>query len=502
MTFQRRKTAQLLGIDLGTSSVKVALVDEGGQVLATGSKEYPVQTPQLHYAEQEPEHWWTATVEATRQALAQVPRVQVAGIGIDGQMHGGVLLGADQRPLGKAIIWADQRSAVQVTELVGLIGQEQFRAAGTLPAAGFMISTLRWLQQHDPAQLDYARAALLPKDYVRLRLTGEFATDASDASATGLFDIHQRQWSNTIIHTLGLPDAIWPPILDSAQAAGTLTNEAASTLGLSAGIPVATGCADQVAAALGNGLIDPGIGSISVSTGGTVVVPLAIAQTDPLLRMHTFCHAPADRWYLLGAMLCAGMALRWLRDLHGLTAEPDAYGRLAALAAEIQPGSDGLYFLPNLVGERIPLAGAPVPAAFVGLSLQHGLGHLSRAIMEGVAFVLRQLVALAVELNAPATAFYALGGGLTNGKVWRQIVTDVLNLPLRLPSGRERAAAGAALLGGIAGGIYSNYAQATEATAAPYTLVEPDPVRAALYNERYQHFVALYRLLADRAAKE
>jgi len=487
---------QLLGIDLGTSSVKVAIVDESGQVLATGGREYPIDIPQSQRAEQEPERWWTATVEATRQALAQAPSAQVAGIGLDGQMHGGVLLGSNHRPLGPAIIWADQRSTAQATELVRLFGKERFAAVGTLPATGFMISTLRWLQQHDPAQLEQARSVLLPKDYVRLRLTGEIATDASDASGTGLFDIGQRRWSQTFIRTLGLPDGIWPSVLDSGQVSGWLTSEAADALGLAVGIPVATGCADQAAAALGNGLVDPGIGSVSVSTGGTIVVPLAVAQTDPLLRVHTFCHAPADRWYLLGAMLCAGMALRWLRDSIGLSAAPDAYSRLAALAAEIRPGSDGLIFLPNLVGERTPLTNGQVPAAFVGLTLQHGLGHMARAIMEGVAFVMRQLVEIMVELDAPASAFYALGGGLMNGKIWREIVMDVLGRPLRLPSGRERAAAGAAMLGGIAGRVYDSYAQATQATAAAFILIEPDSGRAAVYDERYRHFVETYRLLA------
>lgn len=491
-------TIHLLGIDLGTSSVKVALVDETGQVLATGSREYPIETPQRNRAEQQPEHWWTATVAATRQALVQVPRAQVAGIGVDGQMHGGVLLGADRQPLGPAIIWADQRSMAEAAELIRLIDKDQFIAAGTLPAAGFMAATLRWLQQHDPVQLERARTALLPKDYVRLRLTGELATDASDASATALFNIRERQWSPSIIRTLGLPEDIWPPVLDSAQISGLLTTGAAEALGLAAGIPVATGCADQAAAALGNGMIDPGIGSVSVSTGGTVVVPVALPQTDPLLRLHTFCHAPVDRWYLLGAMLCAGMALRWLRDLHGLSGDPEAYNRLAVLAAEVQPGSDGLIFLPYLVGERTPATAAQAKAAFTGLTLQHGLGHMARAIMEGVAFALRQLVEIMMELNAPATAFYALGGGLTNGSIWRQIVTDVLDRPLRLPARRERAAAGSALLGGIAGGIYGNYTQAAEATAASYTFTAPDPTRAAVYREHYQQFVETYRLLIAR----
>ena len=489
--------AQLLGIDLGTSSVKVIVIDEAGRVLAAGSCEYPIDVPQQGYAEQQPERWWSAVVQATRQALTQVSGTSVVGIGIDGQMHGGVLLNRDNKPLGSAIIWADQRSTPQSAELLELIGKEQFATVGTLPMPGFMACTLRWLQQHDPAQVEQTRSVLLPKDYVRLRLTGEIATDASDASGTALFDINQRAWSNSIIGKMGLPDSIWPPVLESAQPGGLLTRDAAEEMGLLPGIPVAVGCADQVAASLGNGLIDPGIGSISISTGGTVVVPLAIAQTDPLLRLHTFCHAPVDRWYLLGAMLSAGMALRWLRDLHSQNANSLTYEQLAALAADVPPGSDGLFFLPYLVGERSPLMDPKARGAFVGLTLRHGLGHMARAIMEGVAFALRQIVETVVGLNAPVTEFYALGGGLMNGPIWRQIVTDVLGYPLRLSLAQGRTAAGAAILGGIAAGIYSNYQEAKDATVTEYQLTEPDISRTRRYAECYQQFVELYPLLSD-----
>ncbi len=490
--------ARLLGIDLGTSSVKAVIADERAHVLGVGSQEYRIEVPQPGWAEQEPEAWWQATITAVRQALAEAgsPTTDVIdAIGFSGQMHGTILLDAERQPVGRAIIWADQRSAVEVGEIMSLVGTDQLaRIAGTAPAAGFMGPTVRWLQKHDPARLEQARSVVLPKDYVRLRLTGEVGTEATDGSSTALFDVRQRQWSSTIIETLDMPDNIWPNVYESADVVGALTKPAAQALGLPAGIPVTAGCGDQPAQAVGNGLIDPGVGSVTIGTGGQLFAPMTRPQADPLLRLHSFCHAPADRWFVMGAMLSAGLSLRWLRNTMGMAQDPDAYNRLAALAADVPPGCNGLLFMPYLVGERSPLMDPLARGCFVGLTLGHELGHLARAIMEGVAFAMRQILDVMTGIGTPIDQLLASGGGLASA-VWRQIVADVLARPLRLSTGRERAGAGAAVVAGIGVGVYSSYSEAQRAVALPFELTEPDPQRSAIYAEQYKRFVQLYPLL-------
>ncbi len=486
---------QLLAIDLGTSSVKVVVVDLLGRLLGVGAQEYPLQSVRPGWAEQAPEAWWQATVRALHQAVDQAGPVQIAAIGLSGQMHGTVLVDAALQPIGPAIIWADQRSTAEVEEFVLRVGRQRLaEIAGTAPATGFMGPTLLWLQRHDPARLDRARAALLPKDYLRLRLTGHVATEASDASATALFDVRQRRWSEEILRAVQAPAALLPEVLEPAALAGALLPAAAAELGLPAGIPVVAGCADQVAQALGNGLLDPGSGSVTVGSGGQVFAPLSAPRSDALLRLHTFCHTPADRWYLLGAMLTAGLSLRWLRDLLGLTHEADAYATLGRQAAQTPPGADGLLFLPYLAGERSPVMDPQARGCFVGLTLRHQPGHLARAIMEGVAFALRDILEIMATLQAPPERLLAVGNGLAS-PVWRQIVADVLGRPLYLPAGREQAGVGAALLAGIGAGLYSGYAEARQVVPAPVEATEPHPANTAFYDEHYQRFRQVYPAL-------
>jgi xylulokinase len=484
----------LLGIDLGTSGVKAVLLDETGRLLASGTQEYPIDSPRPGWAQQDPADWWRATRAAVGQALAKAGRVEA--IGLSGQMHGTVLLDRSHRPLAPAIIWADQRSRDEAREMLGQVGQQRMaQVAGTAPATGFLGPTLLWLQRHRPRLVNRAVTVLLPKDFLRLRLTGEVASEATDASATALFDIRYRRWSAEIVDLLGLRGDLLPPLLAPAQVAGRLLPAAGRDLGLPAGIPVVAGCADQVAQAIGNGLLDPGQNSLTLGSGGQWFVPLDRPAADPELRLHTFCHAPAGRWYLLGATLTAGLSLRWLRDLLSWSDEPDAFSRLSAEASRIAPGADGLLFLPYLAGERSPLMDPQARGCFVGLTLQHGRGHLARAIMEGVAFAMRQIRETMAPLGVPAVhALVASGNGLA-GPVWRQIVADVLNLPLRLPGGRERTAAGAALLAGIGTGVYVSYVATREAVPAPQEATEPDPGQVPVYDERYELFCRLYPAL-------
>ena len=483
----------LLGIDLGTSSVKVVVCTLEGAIEGIGNAEYPILTPLPGYAEQDPEDWWRATISAVGQAMHDAGGPEVLGIGFSGQMHGFVPMGADKTPLRPAIIWADQRSASLLPEIQELVGTELLATTcGTAPAAGFLISSLFWLQKHEPGVVDRVATLLMPKDYVRFRLTSEFGTDASDAAATGVFNVRERAWADEVIDRLKFPPSIFPKVLPSAQIVGPLTRSAAQELGLAAGIPVSTGCADQPAQAVGNGLIDPPLGSVTIGTGGQAFAPLATPLFDAELRLHTFCHAPEARWYLLGAMLSAGMALRWLRGILG--SERWSYAQLDQVAAEVEPGSEGLIFLPYLVGERSPLMDPSAKGTFVGLTLRHGPGHMVRALLEGVTFALRQIIETMVDCGAELNRLVASGNGLAS-PLWRQMLADVLNRPLyqgRDKHAAERAGVGAALIAGIGVGSIDGYNGAQSFAPKFNAETAPDPRSAELYEVRYGRFLDLY----------
>ncbi|HYY26752.1 MAG TPA: xylulokinase, partial [Chthoniobacterales bacterium] len=418
--------SSLLGIDLGTSSVKVVVLALDGSISGIGSDEYPILIPSPGYAEQDPDQWWSATVSAIREALDRAGRPEIASIGFSGQMHGFVPIGPDSAPVNPAIIWADQRSAQLIPEIESILGPD-LKSCGTAPAAGFLISTLFWFQKHQPQLFDRAQTLLMPKDYVRLKITGEIGTDASDASATGLFDVRNRAWSNDLIERLNLPRSIFPKINESTDPVGVVTKQAAAELGIKAGIPVTVGSADQPAQAVGNGLINPPLGSVTVGTGGQVFIPLHEPILDSKLRLHTFCHAPRERWYLLGAMLSAGMALRWFRSILGN--DRFSYAELDRIANEVEPGSGGLTFLPYIVGERSPIMDPRARGGFVGLTLGHRPAHLARALLEGVAFALRQIIETMEECGASLPKLVASGNGL-GSPVWRQMLADILQRPL------------------------------------------------------------------------
>ena len=491
----------LLAIDIGTSSVKVILYDpDAARIITSAFREYPILQPVTGAAEQNPEDWWIATVAAVRQACAAgLAGQRVEGIGITGQMHGTVLLDAQDQPLRAAIIWADQRATNTCERMIEQIGSERFtRIAGTVPAVGFMGVTLTWLLEQDPASLDHAHTVLLPKDYVRLRMTGERATDVSDAASTALFDIAGRTWSTELLEQLGLPQHIFPQVLKSQALAGYLSSRAAAEFGLPVGIPVCAGCADQPAQALGNGLLDPGAASITIGTGGQVFQPLQAVQplpTDP--RLHVFNHAAPDRYYVLGAILAGGLSLRWLRNLLGMAQQPNAYEVLSAAAAQIPPGAGGLIFLPYLVGERTPHMDARARGAFIGLTMKHDTGHLARAVMEGVAFALCQTLQISQSLSGTAERI-VLSGGAAESPVWRQLQADIYGVPLQRSLMKEQTSVGAALLAGVATGTFASLEDACSSAVQLGDWIEPDMVYHARYQALFERFVALYpRLRAD-----
>src|ERR1700726_716957 len=481
----------LLGIDLGTSSVKVVVFAMDGSIRGIGSAEYPILTPSVGYAEQDPEEWWRATVVAVHEAMEKAGRPEISGIGFSGQMHGFVLIGSDRTALGPAIIWADQRSADLLPEIKSIVGPD-LKKCGTAPAAGFLISTLFWLQRHQPELLDRALTLLMPKDYIRLKITGELGTDESDASATGIFDVEQRTWADDLIERLKLPRSIFPVAKESIELVGSLTKDAAVQLGLVPGIPVSAGSSDQPAQAVGNGLIDPPLGSVTIGTGGQVFVPLTEPLFDPELRLHTFCHAPRARWYLLGAMLSAGMALRWFRAILG--SDRFSYSELDRIAGEVEPGCEGLTFLPYIVGERSPIMDARARGGFVGLALRHGPEHMARALLEGVAFALRQIIETMEECGASLPKLVASGNGL-GSPLWRQMLADVIGRPLfqgQDAYAAERAGVGAAIIGGIGAGIFKGYEEARSLAPVFDVITAPAPDRVDQYEAAYHRFLDLY----------
>jgi xylulokinase len=489
----------LLGIDLGTSSLRVAIVDEQGNILGLGQREYGITVAQPGWAEQDPNDWWQAAVVATRQALAQAGLVgdSVKAIGVSGQMHGTVLVGDNGKPLGHAVIWADSRSATQAEQLNDSIGLDRLAAiAGNRVAPGFMAATLAWVSEWQPARLRLARWALLPKDYLRLCLTGEAAAEPSDASSTLLLDIHTGAWSAELCQAAAVDTRLLPALQPSAAVAGRLTALAAEEMGLVPGTPVVTGAADQAAQAVGNGVIGPDMASATVGTGGQLLQPCLQPQTEPSLRLHCFCHAVPGTWYLMAAMLSAGLSLRWLRD----TLEMQGAGAYAALDLEAETagtGAQGLLFLPYLLGERTPHMDADARGAFVGLRLRHRRGHLARSIMEGVAFALRDGLSIVSGLVPSPATLVASGGGARSG-LWRQILADVFGLPLTMVEGEERAVVGAAMLAGIGLGTFADYAQARDACVRYIAAIAPRYDLSEVYDRLYALYRGAYPALSQQ----
>lgn len=487
-----------VGIDLGTSSVKVLLVDEAGTVLGRGEAEYPIRYPEAGFAEQDPADWWRATVQATRQALADAAdRATPVALSLSGQMHGTVLLGEAGEPLAPAIIWPDQRSWREVREIIDRVGAERLiELTGSPIATGFQAATLAWLQRERPRLWADVRRALLPKDYLRLRLTGVVATEPSDASSTLLFDVRARDWSLALLDALALDPAMLPPVAESIAVVGELLPAVASELGLPAGLPVVAGGGDTPCAALGAGIVGPETLLLTLSTGGQLLLPASEVRVDGLGRLHTFCSALAPSpnqagWYHMAATLAAGLALRWLRDQVFALDGDDAYARMTDWAADVPPGANGLLFLPYLVGERSPHMDPHARGLFLGLTAQHGRPELVRAVMEGVALscydAFAALLALARQSGEVPQRIVLAGGG-ARSPLWRQIVADVFNLPVRPLATTEQSALGAALLAGAGLGVL-NPLSATRAWASYGNEVAPRPDG----HERYEEMLPLFR---------
>jgi xylulokinase len=487
--------AYVVGIDASTTATKAVLVDEAGAVVGIGASEYGFEVPQPGWTEQSPELWWEGAVAAVRQVLASsgVRGDEVAAVGLTGQMHGLVLLDDADRVLRPAILWNDQRTAHACDDIRQAVGPERLIAiTGNTALTGFTAPKLVWVRDHEPDVWSRVAHVLLPKDFVRLRLTGGHALDKADGAGTLLFDLEARDWSPEVLDALRI-DARWmPPTFEGPDVTGAVSASAAEATGLRAGTPVVAGGGDQSANAVGVGAVEPGVVALSLGTSGVVFATTERALRDPAGQVHAFCHAVPGRWHLMTVMLSAAGSLRWFRDT---LAPGEDFGALTATAAEVAAGSDGVLFLPYLTGERSPHPDPLARGAFVGLSIGHDRRHLTRAVLEGVAFGLRDGLDQMLATGMPMPSQIRASGGGTASPLWRQILTDVLDAELATVSTTEGAAFGAAVLAAVGAGW-----QATvQGAAAAFVTVTPAAspgVDAGRYAEIHAAYRELYPALA------
>ncbi len=491
-------TTALLGVDIGTTGAKSVLIDAGGRVLATASASYPLLTPRPGWTEQDPQSWWDATVSSIREVLERsgLDGRAVAAVGLTGQMHGLVPLDGRGKVIRPAILWNDQRTAEEcawITERVG--AARVLELTGNPVLTGFTAPKVVWMQRHEPELFARMAHILLPKDYVRHWLTGEFATDVADASGTSLFDVRRRAWAPQMMGALGIPPAWLPQVTESPVISGAITAEAARATGLGSGTPVVAGAGDQAAQAVGTGIVRSGMVSVTIGTSGVVFAHLDAVQVDPLGRTHTFCHAVPGRWHVMGVMLSAGGSLRWLRDALPSAAwvrtGVDPYDVMATEAAAVPAGSEGLLFLPYLTGERTPHADPHARGAFIGLTLRHTRPHLIRAVMEGVSMGLCDSLEILRSMGVPVTQVRASGGG-ARSPLWRQMLADVFNVQLVTVTTTEGAAYGAALLAGVGCGAFTSVEVACDAVVAVQDHTVPIPANVNVYEELHGLYTAAY----------
>ena len=482
-----------IGIDVGTSSIKVVAVDPDGKLLAVASSPMTVSVDRPGWSEQQPEEWWAGTCSSIRQVLAEIDSPEVLGVGLSGQMHSLVALDSARAVVRPAILWNDVRSSAETAYVRETVGSESLRRLAGNPALeGFTVTKLLWMKQNEPGLFERVSHMLLAKDYIRYRLTGELGTDPSDASATLLFDIVKSRWSDEMCDLLDIDSDLLPPVVESAEIAGGVTKTASNETGLAPGVPVVGGGADNACAAVGAGVVSRGDALFSVGTSGTVVAPTDSPVTDPGMRIHSMRHAIPSTWYLMGVVLSAGAALDWWRRSSGGA----GFDELVVEAAKVDAGSGAVTFLPYLTGERTPHADANARGVFFGMHAGTDRGHMTRAVMEGVSFALRDSLELMTELGVLPSEAVAVGGGASSA-IWLQMLSDVVDLPLRTVGPSEGAPLGAAMLAAVGAGVFGSVVDAGAAWLTGLDSVGPQASLRGAYDDAYGRYRALYPALRE-----
>src|SRR5271156_1778926 len=485
----------ILGVDVGTGGTRAVLIDRAGKLLASFASEHaPIRSEHIGWAEQNPDDWWRAAREAIAGAMAasELTGAEIEAVGLTGQMHGCVMLDADGKVLRPALIWVDQRTQPQCDWLTEKIGFERLIELTCNPALpNFTLTKLLWVREHQPEIFAKIVHVLCPKDYVRYRMTGEFAMDMQEASGTLLLDVTNRRWSPEVAEAAGIPMEWLPRLFEGPEICAQISVAGAGATGLAAGTPVAAGAGDQGAGAVGMGILAPGSVSATIGTSGVVFAATAAPTRDPLGRLHTFCHAVPGRWHVMGVTQAAGLSLRWLRD----TIAPGVdYDTLTAAAAEVAAGSDGLLWTPYLLGERTPHLDSSARAAFVGLTAGHTRAHLVRAVLEGVAYSLKDTFTLFAELGIPVKGV-RLGGGGARGPLWREIQAAVYGYTADVLVAEEGGAFGAALLAGVGAGGWPDLEAGCAEAIEVAQQIEPDASAMERYSVGYQAYRKVYPAL-------
>ncbi len=483
----------LLGLDVSTTGSKALLIDERGEVIASHTTPHPISQPFPLWSEQDPADWWNGMVASIRAVLAQTgAAATIQAIGLTGQMHGLVCLDERDEVLRPAILWNDQRTQAQCDAITATVGASRLiQLTGNRALTGFTAPKILWVREHEPEVYARIRHILLPEDFIRFKLTGDHHTSLAGAAGTLLLDVANRRWSGAVLDALDIPAAWLPKVHEGPQVTGVVSEGAAALTGLKAGTPVVGGGGDQAAQATGVGAVQPGIVALTVGTSGVAFAPLASYAYEPDGRLHAFCHAVPGQWHFMGVMLSAAGSLQWYRDT---LAPGEDFGALTDEAGQAPPGCEGLLFLPYLTGERTPHPDPLARGAFVGLTARHTRAHLTRAVLEGVAFGLRDSFELIKASPAGLIHEVRVSGGGARSLLWRQIMADVLGVPLVVAEAIEGAAYGAALLAGVGGGVWPDVQTAAAAAVKTGARVEPG-ADAGAYEATYQLYRDLYPLL-------
>ncbi|MFZ0200415.1 MAG: xylulokinase [Candidatus Sulfotelmatobacter sp.] len=485
-----------LGIDIGTGGTRALVIDQSGAVISSAAEEHrPFSSLQIGWAEQDPTDWWRACGLASRKALTQgsIRAEQIACIGLSGQMHGAVLLDEQGQVVRPALIWCDVRTQKQADELTSIIGVERLRQLTCNPAlTNFTLTKCLWVRENEPENWIRVRSLMLPKDYVRYRLTGERATDLADASGTLLLDVAHRRWSQEILDLVQMDSALLPSLYESPEICGRVSEAGAAVTGLVSGTPVVAGAGDQAAGAIGIGVVSPGAVSATIGTSWVVLAATNLPALDPEGRVHTFCHGLANRWLVMGVTQAAGLSLRWFRDQFGvINGHSDSYEDLTTLAARVPAGSDGLLWAPYLMGERTPYLDANARGMLVGLTASHTRAHVVRAILEGVAFSLRDTFTIFEQIDVPVKTI-RLGGGGARSALWRQIQADVYGQAVETVAVEEGAAYGAAILAGVGGKAWPTVDAACASVVRVAATTDPNVQDSSLMNRAYSSYRRIY----------